>query len=178
MRAQLSSKAFGPAPAGVSRALGRTTLVCFAAIVAIALVTGQGATKSPPSDLLAEQARPQAEQPAGARIRVADAFAQLSPRSDQAWIGEWVAAQSAMQAPQAAEQPPQRARVASAAAAKPAAKKKAGGYGYYYERRIVQGDALDGEYTVTKRKCVPPFNMPMVCYMPQEYRNKIIVHAS
>jgi hypothetical protein len=51
------------------------------------------------------------------------------------------------------------------------------GPNYYFERVRVQGDAYEGEFVIVKRLCVPP-NMPEVCYLPREQRNKILVERN
>ena len=43
------------------------------------------------------------------------------------------------------------------------------GSGHYFERLLVQGDSIEGEYVTVRRACVPP-NMPEVCYLPQSQR--------
>jgi hypothetical protein len=42
--------------------------------------------------------------------------------------------------------------------------------GFYYELVRAQGDGEEGEYVLIERKCVPKFNMPEPCYLPERGR--------
>ena len=42
--------------------------------------------------------------------------------------------------------------------------------GFYYELVRVQGDGEEREYVLIERKCVPQFDMPEPCYLPERDR--------
>ena len=42
--------------------------------------------------------------------------------------------------------------------------------GFYYELVRAQGDGEEGEYVLIERKCVPKFDMPEPCYLPERER--------
>jgi hypothetical protein len=42
--------------------------------------------------------------------------------------------------------------------------------GFYYELVRAQGDGEEGEYVLVERKCVPKFDMPEPCYLPERGR--------
>ena len=42
--------------------------------------------------------------------------------------------------------------------------------GFYYELVRAQGDGEEGEYVLIERKCVPKFDMPEPCYLPERGR--------
>ncbi len=42
--------------------------------------------------------------------------------------------------------------------------------GFYYELVRAQGDGEEGEYVLIERKCVPEFDMPEPCYLPERGR--------
>jgi hypothetical protein len=42
--------------------------------------------------------------------------------------------------------------------------------GYYYELVRAQGDAAEGEYGLTERRCIPNVDMPQPCYLPERGR--------
>jgi len=42
--------------------------------------------------------------------------------------------------------------------------------GFYYELVRAQGDGEEGEYVLIERKCVPQFDMPEPCYLPERDR--------
>jgi hypothetical protein len=42
--------------------------------------------------------------------------------------------------------------------------------GFYYELVRAQGDGEEGEYVLIERKCVPNFDMPEPCYLPERER--------
>ena len=42
--------------------------------------------------------------------------------------------------------------------------------GFYYELVRAQGDGEEGEYVLVQRKCVPKFDMPEPCYLPERER--------
>ena len=42
--------------------------------------------------------------------------------------------------------------------------------GIYYEVVRAQGDGEEGEYVLVERKCVPKFDMPEPCYLPERGR--------
>ena len=42
--------------------------------------------------------------------------------------------------------------------------------GFYYELVRAQGDGEEGEYVLIERKCVPNFDMPEPCYLPERGR--------
>jgi hypothetical protein len=44
--------------------------------------------------------------------------------------------------------------------------------GFYYELVRAQGDGVEGEYVLIERKCVPKFDMPDACYLPERGREK------
>ena len=42
--------------------------------------------------------------------------------------------------------------------------------GYYYELVRAQGDGEEGEYVLIERMCIPKFDMPEPCYLPERGR--------
>jgi len=42
--------------------------------------------------------------------------------------------------------------------------------GFYYELVRAQGDGAEGEYALIERKCIPQFDMPDACYLPERGR--------
>ena len=42
--------------------------------------------------------------------------------------------------------------------------------GFYYELVRAQGDAAEGEYVLTERRCIPKVDMPQPCYQPERGR--------
>jgi hypothetical protein len=42
--------------------------------------------------------------------------------------------------------------------------------GFYYELVRAQGDGEEGEYVLIERRCVPKFDMPEPCYLPERGR--------
>lgn len=42
--------------------------------------------------------------------------------------------------------------------------------GFYYELVRAQGDGEEGEYVLIERRCVPGFDMPEPCYLPERGR--------
>jgi hypothetical protein len=42
--------------------------------------------------------------------------------------------------------------------------------GFYYELVRAQGDAAEGEYVLTERRCIPRVDMPEPCYQPERGR--------
>jgi hypothetical protein len=42
--------------------------------------------------------------------------------------------------------------------------------GFYYELVRAQGDGEEGEYVLIERKCLPDFDMPEPCYLPERGR--------
>lgn len=49
-------------------------------------------------------------------------------------------------------------------------KKEANDFGYYLEQYRAQGDVLAYETYKLEPRCVPPFQMPLVCYLEQKSR--------
>jgi hypothetical protein len=42
--------------------------------------------------------------------------------------------------------------------------------GFYYELVRAQGDGEEGEYVLIERMCIPKFDMPEPCYLPERER--------
>ena len=42
--------------------------------------------------------------------------------------------------------------------------------GFFYELVRAQGDAAEGEYVLTERRCIPKVDMPQPCYQPERGR--------
>ena len=51
--------------------------------------------------------------------------------------------------------------------------KKKYDFGYYIEHRKAQGDAFEDETYSIRVLCIPPFRMPLVCYLNQQTRKTI-----
>jgi hypothetical protein len=60
--------------------------------------------------------------------------------------------------------------VATAFSAVPLPKPRPNTPGFYYELLRAQGDADEGEYELIERKCIPAFDMPKPCYLPERVR--------
>ena len=56
------------------------------------------------------------------------------------------------------------------ASAFPLPRPRASTPGFYYELVRAQGDGEEGEYVLIERICIPKFDMPEPCYLPERER--------